>query len=348
MTSAHRTDEHLRIERGMMAQHTISIAEIVRDTALQPRAQLDSGTIQEYADAIKSGAEFPPVDVWETPEGMLLSSGFHRVAAYETAGKKKVPAEIHQGTRRDAIWHALGENKTHGLKRTNADKRRAVELALSDPEWVKWSSRKIADHVGVSHFTVDSIRNDQLAESASSQPTTRIGSDGKERKLPTRSDVPANGTVTDGGTTYHSPVSVEDDHDYFDSDFSQVDDAPLDDVTESETDTDIEEEDDKSIIVDDMHPWAKEIFTDLSEFEKIRRDINDLQKRVKALASERKGIWIHAQTVCSDLANAKRGVSQCRPFAACPYCKGKGCLPCRKSGHVTRAMYERTPAEKKI
>lgn len=329
-------------ERASMPIHSLPISEIVRDTALQPRAQLDSAIIQEYAERIKAGDKFPPLDVWDTPEGMLLSSGFHRVAAYESAGVKKVECEVHQGTRRDAIWHALGENKTHGLKRTNADKRRAVELALSDEEWRKRSDRSIAEYLGVSNFTVSTIRKEiQLLDSNSSEPQTRIGADGKERRLPVLPPKPVE--TTQGNQLRNSEVDEDDE-----------DDAPLDDFIdppipeESETDTDLEDEpEEESPSRDGMHPWAREVFADLSEFEKIRREINDLQKRVKALAMERKGVWIHSQTVCSDLGNAKRGVVQCRPFAACPYCKGKGCLQCRKSGHVTKAMYESTPPEKK-
>jgi DNA N-6-adenine-methyltransferase (Dam) len=54
----------------------------------------------------------------------------------------------------------LGTNATHGLRRTNADKRRAVETLLRDEEWSKWSNREIARKCFVSSDLVDRIRKD--------------------------------------------------------------------------------------------------------------------------------------------------------------------------------------------
>jgi hypothetical protein len=65
---------------------------------------------------------------------------------------------MRQGTRRDAILHAAGANAAHGLRRTNADKRRAVETLLRDEEWSKWSDREIARLCAVSHPFVSQIR----------------------------------------------------------------------------------------------------------------------------------------------------------------------------------------------
>jgi hypothetical protein len=60
----------------------------------------------------------------------------------------------------DAIIAACGENADHGLRRTNEDKRRAVERLLGDPEWIKWSDRKIADVCRVSHPFVGTVRKE--------------------------------------------------------------------------------------------------------------------------------------------------------------------------------------------
>lgn len=62
------------------------------------------------------------------------------------------------GPRRDAILYSVGANSTHGLRRTNADKRRAVETLLRDEEWQGWSNRKIAEVCGVSEFMVREAR----------------------------------------------------------------------------------------------------------------------------------------------------------------------------------------------
>src|SRR5262245_57379811 len=46
------------------------------------------------------------------------------------------------------------------MRRTQLDKRRAVERLLSDPEWARWSDRKIAEAAKVDHKTVAKIRRE--------------------------------------------------------------------------------------------------------------------------------------------------------------------------------------------
>ena len=50
-------------------------------------------------------------------------------------GLAKISADVREGSRRDAILYAVGANASHGLKRTNRDKRNAVMVLLKDPEW---------------------------------------------------------------------------------------------------------------------------------------------------------------------------------------------------------------------
>jgi hypothetical protein len=42
------------------------------------------------------------------------------------------------------VLYTVGANATHGLRRSNADKRRAVSMLLDDPEWAQWSNLAIA------------------------------------------------------------------------------------------------------------------------------------------------------------------------------------------------------------
>ena len=88
----------------------------------------------------------------------LVADGFHRTAGKEKIGNKKIPAQVHQGTRRDAILYAAGANAAHGQRRTNADKRRAVETLLRDKEWGNWSDREIARRCNVSDRFVNEVR----------------------------------------------------------------------------------------------------------------------------------------------------------------------------------------------
>ncbi len=70
----------------------------------------------------------------------------------------EIAVEVRQGTQRDAVLYSCGANATHGLRRTNADKRRAVLRLLEDSEWSQWSDREIARQCGVSNRFVSNLR----------------------------------------------------------------------------------------------------------------------------------------------------------------------------------------------
>ncbi|MBY0300051.1 MAG: hypothetical protein K2X71_29110 [Methylobacterium sp.] len=83
-----------------------------------------------------------------------------------------IACEIREGGLREAILHSVGANATHGLRRTNADKRRAVTILLQDEEWSQWSNGEIARRCLVSDKTVASIRSDLTPEIRSEDPRT--------------------------------------------------------------------------------------------------------------------------------------------------------------------------------
>ncbi len=116
----------------------LPLNSILIDEELQSRVKLHEQTLEEYTEAYAQGVEFPPVIVFYDSEQYFLSDGFHRVKAAIAAGLTEIPVEIKQGTKRDAILYSVGANAKHGLRRTNADKRRAVMTLLDDPEWRTW------------------------------------------------------------------------------------------------------------------------------------------------------------------------------------------------------------------
>ena len=136
----------------------MNIADITIDDRCQPREQLDEAVVTDYAKAMTTGATFPPVTVFHDGTTSWLADGFHRLAAAKEAGLAMIGATIKVGSLRDAMLYAVGANSTHGLRRSNSDKRRAVEILLSDPEWASWSDREIARQCGVSHPFVARMR----------------------------------------------------------------------------------------------------------------------------------------------------------------------------------------------
>jgi hypothetical protein len=69
-------------------------------------------------------------------------------------------ADVHEGTKRDARLFSASANGTHGMRLSNADKRRSVLVLLLDKEWAQWSNNQIAKHCHVTHTMVNKIRNE--------------------------------------------------------------------------------------------------------------------------------------------------------------------------------------------
>lgn len=136
----------------------LKLSEISTDGGTQARAQTDWLVVDEYAHAMQDGATFPPVVVFWDGSDYWLADGFHRIEAAARAGLETLPADVRQGTRRDAVLYACGANSAHGLRRTNADKRRAVETLLQDEEWRRWNDSEIGRRCRVDPETVTSRR----------------------------------------------------------------------------------------------------------------------------------------------------------------------------------------------
>jgi hypothetical protein len=151
----------------------LNLDEIKLEPKLMVRADLDDDAINEFADAMAVGAKFPPVDVFGIDGGYFLVDGWHRYHAAERIADNMIAAKIHQGTAKDALAFALKANQAHGVRRSNADKRKAVMLALA--EWPDLSSRALADVCGVSDVFVGEVRKQVQTDCTSS----RKGKDGK-------------------------------------------------------------------------------------------------------------------------------------------------------------------------
>jgi hypothetical protein len=158
--------------------NSVLLASIVIDNRFQTRAAMDQTAIEEYIDAIRVAGcwPFPPIKI----VSQYLVDGFHRIeAAQRVAADPKTSVELRKSLQSIpcervsvdltvdnipmlALQHALAANHTHGLRRSNADKRRAVELALKS--WIDKSDREIATLTGTSHPFVGRVRGEMALE----------------------------------------------------------------------------------------------------------------------------------------------------------------------------------------
>lgn len=198
-------------------ENTLPLDAIRLDGGTQPRAQLSSAMIDEYAEDLTNGATFPAVIVFYDGSDYWLADGFHRWHAHRKAGRDSILADIHQGDQRKAILHSVGVNADHGVRRTNADKRRAVLCLLNDGEWSGWANREIARRCKVAESTVRNIRGeiegelsaqnaqiDEVSDSNIARDDVSVSAQNAQIDEQAR---PVTRKVERGGTVYEQRVS---------------------------------------------------------------------------------------------------------------------------------------------
>jgi N6-adenosine-specific RNA methylase IME4 len=146
----------------------LAIASICLEVAAKVRARTNDEVIGHYADQMRAEVKFPPVVVFSDGQVNRLADGRHRVEAAKLAGLTEIEADVREGGERDALLYAVGANAKHGLRMSNADKRKVVALLLTDPDWGQWNSREIARRCGVSDKFVGGVRK-RLASANGSQ-----------------------------------------------------------------------------------------------------------------------------------------------------------------------------------
>ena len=159
----------------------IPLVDVRRDGGTQVRETMNAATAEEYAAALAEGEVFPPVTVFFDGAVYWLADGFHRVLAHEKAGLADVLAEVRRGTKRDALLFAVGANASHGLPRTNKDKRRAVEILLRDEEWSAGYDTTVAKMANVSSHFVGVVRKELVAAGDIDRINIRQGTNGTTR-----------------------------------------------------------------------------------------------------------------------------------------------------------------------
>lgn len=139
------------------AIEVIEIASINRD--IQVRVKTDRSTVDSYALEMKCGVEFPPITVFRVKGELHLGDGAHRILARLKLGETTINAEVRDGaTKRDVLAYAVSSAKAFGLRFSNADKRKAATLLLTDSSFKKKSDHFLADMLGVSQPFISKIR----------------------------------------------------------------------------------------------------------------------------------------------------------------------------------------------
>jgi len=139
------------------------------DGETQSRTYLNPEVIEEYAELMLEGVEFPPVRACFDGASYWLTDGFHRVAATEHAQRTSILVEVFRGTLADARWDSYRANAVHGLRRMTEDLRLVVKRALRHDRAAPLSNRELARHLNVSEKTVRRVRGNLSAACAADQ-----------------------------------------------------------------------------------------------------------------------------------------------------------------------------------
>jgi len=165
----------------------LDIERIKLDRGTQPRLNLDMDLVKDYAEKMRDGVEFPPVDVFFDGGEYILAAGFNRLHATKSNGNLTIECNLFTGTIRDAKFHAWKSNNTHGEKLKSGELRSILNQMLDDEEYSQWSNKKIAKELGVSSMTVGRVRVAREEQSKEPEPTQRkyIDKNGNEKMMET-------------------------------------------------------------------------------------------------------------------------------------------------------------------
>ena len=347
-----------------MAIEKIAIKDLER-TKLQTRLMLSAETVEDYADAMRGKAKFPPVTVFADADSdtLWLADGFHRVAAAEATGYKMVKAEVIPGTFADALKHALGANANHGLRRSNADKQKALEMAWENRRelWPRDdgadpSAAVLADVCGVSLGSVNrflaEVEPISMREVRGKKPTaepismrevppTKKGG----VKPPVRQAAPPTPPMRkvfgkDGVVRPVTPVRNAAPVRKNAPPMPEAKKAPAYDHAKGVM------TDRFGVEIPMQIRGAFKAETVRDEIETHLRTAANLLKR--AMEEKDPSVAQFRQADLIDLQNAVRTAKFTRPHCVCRLCQGNGrgsCTACHETGFQTQAQYDNNPKE---
>ena len=315
----------------------IKIADL--DLSLQTRAGTDAETINNYAEAMADGAQFPDVTVFTDGETYWLADGFHRVMAAKSNGKTAISADVRKGTADDAVVFGGTANNKQGKRPTRADVQHFMQMVWERREAIFGGTPtggNLAERCGVSRATGERFVQRKLAEmpKAPSRPTaSKIQS-----KMPTR---PAKLIGANGREYPVRPAPVA----------PKTPEPPSAPVrpTVKKIQSNTPARPVRKMPVDRYGTEIPVEFTEAFEGSTLADILSCISKARVAL---RKGFEEHnpafaavRQDALVNLNNAYSFINAAEPHCVCRMCQGTGCKACHERGWQTEEEYKRNPKE---
>ena len=365
---------------------TIKISELDRN-GLQTRVALDEQTVNDYAEAMRGRAKFPPVIVFRdgSKRKLYLADGFHRVEAAQRAGFKAVKADVKAGAFADALKYALGANANHGLRRSNADKRRTLEMAWENRRdlWPRTdnadpSASILSEVCGVSLRTVQDFlaeiqhtqnvpvepprkgKSAPVRKAAPTPPPVRkvFGKDGKTRDVPVpKAARPMPQTTgrcrfTDANGFCTNDAMQGGGFKCFGAGCGGREEVPLTTPVRSAAPT-RKSGHAPNVMLDrfgvEIPMEIRDAFMDNTPRDQIESMLQSAYRLLKgAMEAQDPSVAQFRQADLIDLQNAVRTARFTKPYCVCRICQGNGrgsCSACHETGFQTEEQYKRNPKE---
>ena len=336
---------------------TIRLSRLYLDPAIQSRIRIDEALVAEYAEQIQAGAEFPPIVIFHDAKSdkYLVADGFHRTMATQKCKKRptisciiKTPPE-HQAARMAATIFAATSNADHGLRRTNADKRRAIANLLDYPAYQQCSDRAIAKLVGVDHKTVAEVRRNvgnspPKPKSVGPAGVTRKEAEKQAAALEDQRHQTADAPEA-AGYLCQNPKCGHNECDEDGACTKCKDPGPPATRTKPA----------QAEAVEHGGPFSvgavpikfMDVFGQQHNFRSLVKKLGENLAAIEHLRNTTAGTFLaeRFEAIKTDIGNAQRALKFSMPHDVCGYCQGKGCkrtgsdkTPCREGGWVAKGM----------
>lgn len=338
-----------------MNSRKLKLADINIKGGTQMRVAIDAAHVADLSSALD---KLPAVTVFFDGSAYWLADGFHRFHAHRYVKAAEIACQVHTGTQRDAILFAAKANADHGLKRNNADKRKAVETLLRDRRVCldvngnPWSDRAIAEMCAVSHEFVRTVR-------------------GQVSTVDTCTDVD---TPTDGEvSTFEPPATAENtvsrepkvtkragrDGKTYTVKPKKPAPAPKD---EPAAPVEAKTQDRAGNVIPDYAAVQEAFETSFKHFDQALTYLNQVVRVVNGMKDQEGkpgpigtrhlNSGNHHARINAAVKELRYVLMDLRPYGVCTYCRGSGkddkgaaCKPCYGEGWLTQLKWQSTPAE---
>lgn len=328
----------------------VLLTDIRIDGGTQARVELRHvETIEEYAEKYQNGVAMPELIAFLDDKGVYwLADGFQRFFALQKIGKIQADCIVREGSQRDAILFSLGTNDDHGLKRTSADKRKAVATLLTDKEWGDGSDRQIATLARVSQPLVSKIRAEMAGTgSSSSEPRVVKCANGREMRtdgIAQSNKSRAKGArIVEGEFSDDSPeddVYERDEQEAVESDEGYGDEPESSDGEREESyksEASESEAENEGCGGDGSGEAFAEAMAEVPKFKEIIKELGELRRRCEDLHAGPAGHRMAWGRLEIEFKNIVAHIKDSIPVAPCEVCNGDGCKECLKGGFIVES-----------